>query len=322
MRVRDILDPKGAILSRVTQEQIMRYYLKIEIDLNKLYRSPLREDKNPGCSFYYAKSGRLYFNDFALGKKYDFIGVVQTLYNCSYVRALRIIRDEIHMIKGVDGVVEQKEDVDIRIVATPVVHSYWSKYCISPEILELFDVFTVSSVYRNEDLYLKSNRNNPIFAYLFPSGRIKIYRPYSKTTKWYGNATGEDIGGANALPKKGKLCFITSSIKDCMVLRVLGFGAVCMQGEGYGINGKTSEVMKELVGSLKKRFNHVVLLLDNDDSGIKFAAELSKAFNLPSLLLDGAKDISDHIAKYGYYRTHRKIKKRLSKHFKVDDIPF
>ena len=52
---------KTYILERISQEQIMEYYLGISVKLDILLKSPLRKDENPTCSFYYNQHGRLRF---------------------------------------------------------------------------------------------------------------------------------------------------------------------------------------------------------------------------------------------------------------------
>ena len=58
---------KKLILSKFTEEQIMEFYLHIPVKKG-LYRSPLRKDRHPTCSFYRNKSGTLLFKDFATGQ--------------------------------------------------------------------------------------------------------------------------------------------------------------------------------------------------------------------------------------------------------------
>lgn len=50
IRANDFYD-KDYITQKIGQEKIMSYYLKVPIDLNKLFVSPLRNDKHPTCSF-------------------------------------------------------------------------------------------------------------------------------------------------------------------------------------------------------------------------------------------------------------------------------
>ena len=49
---------KEMILKKVSQEQLMEHYLGIPVKKG-LFKSPLRKDKNPTCSFYWNKNGDL-----------------------------------------------------------------------------------------------------------------------------------------------------------------------------------------------------------------------------------------------------------------------
>lgn len=58
---------KELILSRFSEEQIMEFYLRVPVKRG-LFRSPLRRDREPTCSFYRNNSGDLIFKDFATGQ--------------------------------------------------------------------------------------------------------------------------------------------------------------------------------------------------------------------------------------------------------------
>ena len=49
---------KGYLLSKYSEETYMEYYLGIKVKKG-LFRSPLRQDNTPTCSFYRNKSGEL-----------------------------------------------------------------------------------------------------------------------------------------------------------------------------------------------------------------------------------------------------------------------
>lgn len=208
-----------------------------------------------------------------------------------------------------------KEPLELDIVLDDQIHPYWDKYSISPSTLKRFGASSVKVVYRNGILHSRSTRENPIFVYAFQSGRAKLYRPYSpdRKKKWYGDSNESDIGGLNCLPAQGRLVILTKSIKDCMVLWELGFPAVCLNAEGIGAGKGSSEVVKDLMKLLTKRFSYVVILYDNDEAGIKHSNALSNKFGLVNVMLHKAKDISDLVCKFGPYVGHRYLKRRLAK---------
>ena len=84
---------KKYLLERQTQETYLEYYLGIPVKKG-LFKSPLRNDNSPTCSFYRNASGDIIFNDFS-GLFYgNFISVVMYKYSCSYYKALQIIAND------------------------------------------------------------------------------------------------------------------------------------------------------------------------------------------------------------------------------------
>jgi len=199
--------------------------------------------------------------------------------------------------------------------------NYWNQFGVTLATLKRFNVRYVRTLYKNECVAGRSTANNPIFLYTFISKRVKIYRPLSpdKTKKWGGNATMDDIGGINCLPKKGTLCFITSSVKDCMVLWEHGFPAVCMQGEGYGAYGESTEVMASLIKELKQRFRYVFFFMDNDTPGRTYTDKLHALHGLEYCFTEKEKDISDYRKKFKGNLTTRLLKKIIVKAWKKSD---
>jgi hypothetical protein len=196
---------------------------------------------------------------------------------------------------------------------------YWTKFKITQQTLNRYGVVPIKTVYLNDNLYARSTKSNPIYAYLYPSSRLKIYRPLSpKKGKWYGNANMSDVGGIQVIDK-GVLCFITSSLKDVMVLHELGFPAVCFNTEV--INPK-NPIVAETVRSLKKKFRFVVSFMDNDEAGLRANLAMSREYGIPYVSTVGPKDISDYIRKYAKHRTFKFIKKRLVKKFRQDNVPY
>lgn len=101
-------------------------------------------------------------------------------YNLSYPQVMDKIREDREKIKSL--VVSENqvaEDVNLEIVVSSVRHTYFDRYKIGLPTLKLFGVHDIKSVFRNGDLHSRSTKENPIFAYSFPSGRIKLYRPLS-----------------------------------------------------------------------------------------------------------------------------------------------
>lgn len=88
---------KELILKKVREETLMEHYLGIPVKKG-LFRSPLRRDANPTCSFHRNKRGDLIFKDFDGSFYGNFISVVMHKFNCSYYSALQIIANDFGII--------------------------------------------------------------------------------------------------------------------------------------------------------------------------------------------------------------------------------
>lgn len=202
----------------------------------------------------------------------------------------------------------------MEIVLSESPPTYFKRYFISDTTLKKFDVHAVKSVFRNGLLHSRSTKDNPIIAYAFPSGNVKLYRPLTpeRKKKWYGNTNALDVAGWTQLPRKGSLVLITKSTKDVMVLHELGFPAISFNGESVGTGKVVEDTVRDAINSLKKRFRHVVLLYDNDTAGRTAADKLSDRFKLKNISLMLGKDISDTIQKHKPQKTFTHLKRRLS----------
>ncbi len=89
----------SAILSKLSEEQIINYYLGLEVNYSKLYTNPLRgDDESAGCKFYISKAtGRIKFIDYAEGWDEDCFGIVIRKFNCNFPKALEIIAGDFRL---------------------------------------------------------------------------------------------------------------------------------------------------------------------------------------------------------------------------------
>jgi KaiC/GvpD/RAD55 family RecA-like ATPase len=98
------------------------------------------------------------------------------------------------------------------------------------------------------------------------------------------------------LPDKGEKLFITGGEKDVMSLAAQGFDAI-------SLNSETASLDKSIADELKLRFNHIIVLYDNDATGIKQSEILSVTHGFHKITLpaipNNGKDISDYFATGG-----------------------
>jgi hypothetical protein len=309
---------KDLILSKISEEQIFGFYLGDEFKSKKLFRSKLRRDNNPTCSLYRNNRGTLIYKDFATGQSLNCFGYVCELFHCTYSESLRIIANDFNIYKddtlvrnkgkiiSKDIKVEEKEFSKIQVEIqdfTSLELKWWSRYGITPEILKKFNVYSCKHVFLNGNVIASSQQHCPIFGYYgnkYHGEELwRCYFPKRKEYRFIGNWPTQKIQGIEHLPKKGNLLVITKSMKDTMVLYSLGIPACAP-------NSETQFISETVLESLKKRFKHIVVLFDNDLTGISFMNRIKKKH--PELIYTwiprklNAKDISD------YYKLNNKTK--------------
>ena len=314
---------KKLILSRFSEEQLMEYYLHIPVKKG-LFRSPLRRDKQPTCSFYRNKSGTLIFKDFATGQHLNVFDVVQSIFKCDYFESLRIIANDFGIVRdsalrknpgkiNLNPIkIKDKEISKIQIEVQEFTDSelkWWGKYGISKDILKRFDVYSCKHVFLNDQLFAKSQQHCPIFGYYGKKYQglelWRCYFPKRTSFRFITNWPSKKIQGYDQLPKKGKLLVITKSMKDSMCLYSCGITACAPNSENLFIPDKVLE-------DLKNRFENIVVLYDNDKPGLYNMAKIRKEHpELTYVFIPkryGSKDISDFYKDHGRKETLNLIK--------------
>lgn len=314
---------KELILSRFSEEQLMEYYLHIPVKKG-LFRSPLRRDKQPTCSFYRNKSGTLIFKDFATGQHLNIFDVVQSIFRCDYFESLRIIANDFGIIRdntlhknpgkiNLNPVkIKDKEISKIQIEVQEFTDSelkWWRKYGISKDILKRFNVYSCKHVFLNDQLFAESQQHCPIFGYYGKKYQglelWRCYFPKRTSFRFITNWPSKKIQGYDQLPKKGKLLVITKSMKDSMCLYSCGITACAPNSENLFIPDKVLE-------DLKNRFENIVVLYDNDRPGLYNMAKIRKEHpELTYVFIPkryGSKDISDFYKDHGRKETLNLIK--------------
>lgn len=316
---------KDYILARVSEEEIFKHYSKIDFQLGKLYNSPLRDnDRNPNFNIYRFNQ-ELRYKDFGYtgGNCFEF---VRNLYNCDYKTCLKIIVNDFNLTNNnktivlqdrvINPVLEeldkfQKKIIPIKRSWKKIDYDYWNQYHIPLINLNKENIYPCSYVYLKssvDNLFIwgQHSDDDPIYCYDF-NNKYKCYRPLTtnKKCKWVSTAGMWDIQGLDTLPIKGELLIITSSMKDLLVLKVLGFNAIAPQGESHSIPSK-------IMDYLWATFDNIVVLYDNDKAGIKESIKF--ADNNPgvcSVFLpeEAEKDVSDNAKMHGLEDTRNLINK-------------
>jgi hypothetical protein len=298
---------KNTILSQIPQEKIFEKYgapFK-----NKLFRSPLRIDKKPTCSFY-TKNEKLYMRDFSGHFWGDCFDYVQRLYGIKYGDALELIGIDFGLLDGIkkDKIIPPKKgiksNVDIRVKRKKWSKhdlKYWNDYGITEKTLEKFKTYPAEIIWLNGEPIYNYHPAEPAYIYHFTGYNYQIYFPLSKRIRFLVS-TGGLVHGFEQLPLKGDVCVITKSRKDIMCLDEFDIPAIAPVGESVLIN-------KDMINIIKGRFKNVVSLMDYDNTGIHAAWQMRKLYNIKPLFLTeklwnrkkgykSAKDFADYCKMY------------------------
>lgn len=299
---------KEYILSRVSEEQIMSFYLNIPVKKGVIH-SPLRKDSHASCSFYRNSKGVLLFKDFATGDCLNCFEVVKRLFSCDFYEALRIIANDFglytynhlqrHSGKIYKRIDRIENDVDTRIDVqvkefTDDELKWWDGYGISLAVLKKFRVYSLEYVWVNGRIVAKSQPSCPVYGYY---GRKKdskdlwkIYFPKRKEYRFLGNYPASKVQGYEQLPSNGDILVITKSMKDVMCLYTFGVHAIAPGSEVLFVSDT-------MLNNLRNRFRVIVVFYDNDIPGIHNMRKIRASHPdltyiwIPRRL--GAKDFSD-----------------------------
>jgi hypothetical protein len=313
---------KDFVLSKLSDQQIIEYYLNTKLQYSNLISSPFREDRNPSFGIKYV-GDKFIAKDFSTNETFDCFSIVQKLYNCNFQEALKIISNDFKLkdistnatrmlFNSSDNIKLSVKKNIITIESqdyTLVDKEYWGQYYIDIDTLKLFNVYSCKYVWLNGSLCRIYNRNNPVYAYEFNQS-YKIYCPLTKNkkTKWLFSGSQNDIEGYNYFKTKcfldpskkftsENILIITKSLKDVMCLYKLGYQSISLQGEMNSLSNKIYEELKQ------NGIEHIYSLYDNDKSGKQGTAHLTNTYKdiIPKFIPDeyGVKDISDFIRVYG-----------------------
>lgn len=318
---------KDLLLSKFSEETIFCHYLGINSISKKLIRNTTRDDKNPTCGFYRNGSGTLILHDFATGEYFNCFSYVMKAYHCDYHKALDIIASDFGLIRRDDRPVPtirhvptfKEEENKITYIQIEMGKfdeqdlKWWGSFGITEKTLNKFRVFPCKSVFLNGNLVSQRAQHNLIYGYYFGKKdgieQWRIYFPKRKEMRFMGNVPTKTIQGYKQLPKEGKLLVITKSMKDVMLLYELGIPAIAP-------NSETQFVSDKMLEELRTRFKHIVLLYDNDLTGVTFTNKIRKAhpdlipFLIPRKTL--CKDLSDFYKTYGKLETKLLIKSGIN----------
>ena len=336
------MDHKTLILNKTRQGlDVFRHYLGIKFLPDKKFKNPLYNDTRASCCIHLSKKSGIYMmKDFGnLEYSGDCFWFVSKLLNLDmkqdFVQILRRINEDMHLglifdseyvsIMGLTNgrtvspqpsLVSRQETSDteqeepqpqpnIKVTYKEFSNDelkYWHRYGITLPVLNKFKVrsgrYLIGVSKEGREYKISSKATEPMFVYHTIDEAVKVYMPKSKLRFLYAHRpSGEYVFGLEHLPARGHMVFITGGEKDVMSLAAHGFNAVCF-------NSETAVPPVNIIENLHRRFKHIVLLYDMDDTGRKSAGRIEQALNnyhvkrleLPLSGTKSEKDISDFFA--------------------------
>lgn len=304
------------LLKYNSEETYMEHYLGIPVKKG-LFKSPLRRDNTPTCSFYRDSCGRLIFKDFRGDFYGNFIEVVKYKYGVSYPKALAIIANDFGIKQNPElkvnkscikeysnNKLEKSEESIIKVKIKDFTEEeldWWRSYGITLNTLKKFFVFSCEIVFLNDQIYSYSSSTSFNFGYFYPSKDNnkqywRVYYPQNRKYRFISNWNKTMIQGIHMMPKSGEFLVITKSMKDVMLCYELGIPAIAPNSENLFITDSQWD-------NIVIKFKHIFLLYDTDLAGVANSKRIKKKFPKIQVLLIPrkykAKDITDLYKKLG-----------------------
>lgn len=312
---------KEAILDEIQSYDILNHYLEPynkneRLIQGKNFSNPFlsEKQKTPSFNIFCSRPNHEWrYNDFATGDEGSCFDCVMKLYNLTFDQALQKINDDLVLNLNHKNFTNPLNQQCQNILTehyysvekqefSKVELDYWKKYGIPKETLELYNVFSIGdfeSANKDGKKYkIVKTPEKLIFGYVNEAW-VKLYKPLDQKKyrfQYLGSKEPGFIFGMQQLPPKGKKLFITGGEKDVMSLKAHGLNAI-------SLNSETASLDNSVATGLKSRFTEIIVLYDNDITGIEQSKKLSTAHNFSQITLpeipNNGKDISDYFANGG-----------------------
>ncbi len=313
LTVEDILNNSELLYSK--------YLGKIKLD--KRINSPLRLNSDSKSFVLSVYKSMIIYKDFVSGESGNVISFVAKYEKVSNSEATKIcfkllksnpkIKSSKRVIESSNIIKNNSEPSDKFRAEYRDFHDYdlkyWAKLNVDINILEKFNVKCVSKLYCNNILKWQNSQSCPIYEYdISYKGNKKWYRPKSfKGTKHIGNIKSYSIMGLKQLPEASDLIIISKAYKDVLVLYSLGYNAICAASESIILK-------QEQIDLIKSKCSKIVVLLDNDKTGLEKMQRYKEIYNLECIVIDKeskCKDIAEYIERYKVENTKEFLKNNL-----------
>jgi len=299
-------------LEEVPREWVFEYYLNLREKLTgqniKMLSAFNVRDKVPSM-FIYQDGGKYKFKDFSSGFQGDQVELVRYLFNydARFKATNRIITDYQEYLKHNAPVVRgpiQFHD-KFKVVDFEMRHwntldqKYWTQFKIGSSILSQYNVvplefFTMSKTEIDDSVTSYRFSRPYVYGYFRNDGELyKIYMPKIPEKKFI--KIQNYTQGMDQLQYDSKYLLIVSSLKDLMSFKKLGIGNI----ECIAPDSENTMIGESVINKLREKYAKIIVLFDNDEPGKKAAQRYQDKYNIPHVILEMSKDLSDSVKDHG-----------------------
>lgn len=301
-------------ISQVPRQWVFEYYLNLseklvgqDIKLLSIFNAM---DKVPSmCVYMDADKGYYKFKDFSSGFQGDHIELVKHLYNLPsrYYALKRIVDDYQEFVNN--NTVHIVSDIKIqdryKVVDYEMRHwnsldqKFWISFHIGSKLLDHYNVvplkfFKMEKVEESGIISTVNIEKHYVYGYFRNDGTLyKIYMPKTLDKKFIKVANY--IQGLDQLTLEKDYLVITSSLKDLMAFRKLGY----KNAEAIAPDSENSMISESVINKLKPYYKSICVLFDNDTAGINSAQKYQEKYGFKYIVFPVEKDLSDAIRAIG-----------------------
>ena len=295
------------VLSVTTEADIASRYLGIS-SIPCVIPSPMRPDNHPSFAIYSPNGTEVNYIDFSTQERGRIFTLLTKMWNIALGEVYARLYDEFSTAQSASSTGIRTSRVQIRKSGPSDTKmecrirewrdydiAYWQSFGISLEWLKYAEVYPISHkiITKGGQRYV-FGADKHAYAYVERKDgnvTLKIYQPFNKAGyKWANKHDKSVVSLWSKVPEYGERICICSSLKDALCLWAnTGIPALAIQGEGYPISNTA-------ITELKRRFNKIYIMLDNDTAGLTDGVSLAEATGFTNVVLpqfEGGKDISD-----------------------------
>jgi len=291
------------IYNSISQEEVFRRYLNVNIVIDKKIISPLRNDKRPTATFGYT-NGVLLFTDWNGEFSGNCIMLVMYLFNLNYWKAMNKIAIDFNIpsIKQGSAPIKKANLAKVRgankeFTASwgelePLHVGYFKQCGISIQTLKYYNVYKLNALWMNGELLYLNTISDPAVLYL-EDDWFKTYFYTRSVSRFLSQGSG--IQGLMQLKFQSNKLIIQKSLKDVMLMHELGFESIAPPSE----NTYITELQ---IRMLQDKYHEIIVIMDNDKAGIT-AMKYYQSLGLRTVTIPNKKDSTDYCKAFGIKKT-------------------